>query len=82
MGIFRKSRATTIDLRGHTTHIDLVALSTMGQEWGQPGHCPSCGHQGFLDRIDLVGRELHQHCPGCRHTWITTEEQLRAPSDA
>jgi predicted Zn-ribbon and HTH transcriptional regulator len=78
MGIFgKRNKSETIDLRAHGGHIDLVAMSTMGQEWGQPGHCPECGHQGFLDRIDLVGRELYQHCPSCEHRWITSEAELK-----
>jgi hypothetical protein len=60
--------------------IDLVALSTMGQQWGQPGHCPRCGHLGFLDRIDLVARDLYQHCPSCEHRWITAEQDLQMSS--
>jgi predicted Zn-ribbon and HTH transcriptional regulator len=85
VGIFgKRNKSEVIDLRHHVGRtIDLVALSTMGQEWGQPGHCPTCGHMGFLDRIDLVNRELYQHCPSCEFRWITHENDLLpARSDA
>lgn len=84
MGLFPWHKKTErIDLGAYGGRIDLVALSTMGQEWGRPGHCPRCGHQGLLDRIDLVDLQLHQHCTSCRHRWITAQRDLRpVESDA
>jgi hypothetical protein len=37
---------------------------------GEPGTCPSCGGQGFLDHIDLVRHPQTQHCKSCGHRWI------------
>ena len=48
------------------------------QEWGRPGRCPTCGEQGYLDRVDLVNRVMFQHCTNweCRERWETTEAEL------
>ncbi len=70
MGLFRNSKSSTSEV------IDLRAASTVGQRWGQPGRCPECGGGGFLDRIDLIDREIYQHCTRCDHCWITTEADL------
>ncbi len=62
MGIFtRKGVDPSIDL----THREAT--------WGKPTSCPSCGGAGYLDRVDLVDREMWQHCPACRATWRTSE---------
>ena len=56
--------------------VDHVAASTRGQRWGEPGWCPTCGTRGYLDRIDLLARDLYQHCPSCDFHWITGEADL------
>jgi hypothetical protein len=37
---------------------------------GEPGTCPSCGGQGFLDHIDLTHDRQTQHCKSCGHRWV------------
>jgi hypothetical protein len=36
---------------------------------GEPGTCPECRGQGFLDHIDLTHRRQIQHCKECGHRW-------------
>lgn len=43
--------------------------------WGSPSPCPACAEPGYLDRIDLVGRVMYQHCPSCRHRWEIHESE-------
>jgi hypothetical protein len=36
---------------------------------GEPGMCPECAGQGFLDHIDLIHDRQVQHCLDCGHRW-------------
>ncbi len=36
---------------------------------GRPGHCPVCGAEGYLDRIDLRSGVQQEHCRACGCRW-------------
>ena len=44
--------------------------------WGEPGPCPDCGGQPFLDRLDLIDRVTDQHCIECGHKWSEHEDDV------
>ena len=48
------------------------------QEWGRPGVCPDCGSAGYLDRVDMINRVMHQHCTACGKAWEISEAELLA----
>jgi predicted RNA-binding Zn-ribbon protein involved in translation (DUF1610 family) len=45
------------------------------REFGKPTRCPQCGEPGYLDRIDVRNRVMHQRCPNCWHRWVTSEAE-------
>ena len=75
MGSSERPEANVVDLRQHVT-----GRHHGGQQWGRPGPCPACGGAGYLDRIDMIERVMHQHCTECGHPWTFTEAQLLSKS--
>jgi hypothetical protein len=52
----------------------------VAEEFGRPTLCPACGHNGYLDGIDIKRRIMFQHCPACATKWDTSEAELLATS--
>jgi len=68
MGLFKKPAPpaeVVIDLR-----------EPARPEFGKPTRCPQCSTPGYLDRIDIRNRVMHQRCPSCWHRWTTAEDDL------
>jgi DNA-directed RNA polymerase subunit RPC12/RpoP len=47
--------------------------------WGQANRCPECGGRGYLDRIDLVDHEMHEHCLQCGEKFVDRQADLSSP---
>ena len=43
------------------------------RRWGEPGPCPKCDGDGFLDRLDMIDRVAEVHCVDCGHKWSERE---------
>ena len=64
-------------LRRRRTEADVIDVEEERTVLGSPGACPACGGPGYLDKIDLVHGQQHQHCKRCDHRW----EIAVAPAD-
>jgi len=63
MGVFRRKQA-----RQGSGTIDLRSELD----------CPSCGHTGVIDYLDLVTRTASRRCVRCSEMWSTSEVPVGA----
>lgn len=64
-----RAYADVVKLWRHTDEPEVTHV----RMWGDPGACPECGGDGFLDHVDLIDRIAYQHCVDCRHKWSERE---------
>ena len=84
MALFGRKRTTgtapaaLVDIRDGETAPVPPPPPPVSLEFGRPTPCPACGHNGYLDGIDIKRRVMFQHCPACSTKWDTSEAELLA----